>query len=129
MVRGEAIVGHVPGRKYQFSLDPWTLYLTLGRLGRLSSNRIQSLLWGFSARPSLLLIDLKLFCAPRGRIEVSESNFAWKNFRSLNFRTFEFYVKYAKFCTIRKFLAIRYELYLILRINHIHDPWLILYVC
>ena len=47
MVRGEAIVGHVPKSLLSLSM--------LGRLNRLSSNRIQTLLWGFSARPSLSL--------------------------------------------------------------------------
>ena len=46
VVRGEAIIGHIP-KKFVLS--------TPGRLDRLSSNRIQTLLWGFSARPSLLL--------------------------------------------------------------------------
>ena len=49
------------------------------------SNRIQSLLWGFSAGPSLLLFDLKLFCALRGRIDVSESKFRTKKFSWFKF--------------------------------------------
>ena len=50
VVRGEAIVGHVPKK-----MSVCSLYLMPGQLNRLSSNRIQTLLWGFSARPSLLL--------------------------------------------------------------------------
>ena len=50
VVRGEAIVGHIPKK-----ISVCCLYLTLGQLDRLSSNRIQMLLREFSARPSLLL--------------------------------------------------------------------------
>ena len=66
-----------PSRK---KISVCSLYLTLGRLVCLPSTRIQSLLWGFSARPSLLLLDLKLFCAPHGRIDVSESKFRTEKF-------------------------------------------------
>ena len=52
LVRGEAITGHVPKKTVS---SVCSLCLTLGRLDRLSSNRIQTLLWGFSARISLLL--------------------------------------------------------------------------
>ena len=50
VVRGEAIVGHVLKKTSVCSL-----YLMLGWLDHLSSNKIQTLLWGFSARPPLLL--------------------------------------------------------------------------
>ena len=50
VVRGEAIVGHVPKK-----ISVCSLYLMLGWLDCLSSNRIQMLLWEFSARLSLLL--------------------------------------------------------------------------
>ena len=50
VIRGEAIVDHISNK-----ISVCSLYLTLGRLDRLSSNRIQTLVWGFSARPSLLL--------------------------------------------------------------------------
>ena len=84
----------------------------LGRLDRLSSNRIQTLLWGLSARPSLLL-SISNCCV----LLVLESKFFdvfnilhGKIFRSLNFHILEFYVKYAKSCTIRKFPAIQYPI-------------------
>ena len=57
VVRGEAIVGHVPKK---ISVCP--LYLTLGWFDRLPSNRIQTLLGGFSARPFLLLGVLCEIC-------------------------------------------------------------------
>ena len=79
---------------------------TPGRLDRL-------LLWGFSARPSpLLSISNCMFCAPRARIKIlTFSKFHTKK-NSLNLRILEFYTKYAKFCTTRKFPFIRYPCHL-----------------
>ena len=54
---------------------------TLGQLDRLSSNRIHTLLWGFSARPSLLLLNSN--CSVLLVLESKLSrflNFAWKKF-------------------------------------------------
>ena len=104
VVRGKAIIGHVPKK-----ISVCSLYLTLGRVDRLSSNRIQTLLWGFSAWLSVFTLDLKLFCAPHARIK--NGKFRTENFFIvLIFRILEFYVKYAKFCTIRNFPAIRYSI-------------------
>ena len=59
-----------------------------------------------------------MFCAPRARIKIFDvCKISYeKNFRSLNFRILEFYAKYVKFCTIRKFPAIRYKSWL----NEVH---------
>ena len=101
VVRGEAIVGHVPKK-----ISVCSLYLTLGRLDRLLSNRIQTLLWGFSTRPSLLLSISN--CSVLLMLESTFLTFERSKFltESSNFRILEFYAKYAKFCTIRKFPAI-----------------------
>ena len=59
----------------------------------------------------LFTLDLKLFCAPRARIKIFDifEILHGKKFRSSNFRILELYTKYAKFCTIQKFPAIRYQ--------------------
>ena len=59
----------------------------------------------------LFTLDLKLFCAPRARIKIFDifKISHGKKFRSSNFRILELYAKYAKFCTIQKFPAIRYQ--------------------
>ena len=80
------------------------------RLDHLLSKRIQTFLWGFSVRGTWKF-NLKLFWSPCARIEIFDvfKISHRKNFRSLNFRILEFYAKYAKFCTIWKFPAIRYQ--------------------
>ena len=71
------------------------------------------LLWGFNARPSLLLSisNCSVLLVLESKIcdvfKVSHR----KNFHSTNFRILEFCARYAKFCTIRKFPAIRYVVY------------------
>ena len=79
---------------------------TPGRLNHLLSNRIQTLPWGFSARPSLLLL-ISICSVLESKFRLLQS-FVRKNFSQLNFRILEFYAKYAKFCTIQKIPAIRY---------------------
>ena len=54
-----------------------SLYLTLGRLNRLLSNRIHTLLWGFSARPSLF--------HSRSQTVQRFQNFARKKFSQFKF--------------------------------------------
>ena len=96
VVRGEAIVGHILKK-----IAVCSLYLMLGRLDHLSSNRIQTLLWEFSARPSLLLSISN--CSVLLVLELTFSKFRTENFFVVQiFRILEFYAKYANFCNHTK---------------------------
>ena len=68
------------------------------------------LLWGFNARASLLLSisNCSVLLVLKSKVLTFSKFRMEKIFVGLNFHILKFCVKYAKFCTIRKFPAIRY---------------------
>ena len=77
------------------------------------STRISGLLLSVrNCHASVKMATLSLFfCAPRARIKIlTSSKFRTEKIFVVYFRVLKFYAKYAKFCTVRKFPAIRYSM-------------------